>query len=166
MGSPEGSHRISVIHTRPSVICNPNISEDRADDNAHDMFVMNNRSEQYEKESKYARLTNHIDGYNSPEIDRVPISSKYNFPRYYPPPVNPYNTSQNNLEWNPNNRRDYLTSELREFNDRSMAFLSERSRELTATFSPHNHKNTIPRQKAVLTTQVPMRALTKGQVKI
>ena len=66
MGSPEGSHRISVIHTRPSVICNPNISEDRADDNAHDMFVMNNRSEQYEKESKYARLTNHIDGYNTP----------------------------------------------------------------------------------------------------
>ena len=66
MGSPEGSHRISVIHTRPSVICNPNISEDRADDNAHDIFVMNNRSEQYEKESKYARLTNHIDGYNTP----------------------------------------------------------------------------------------------------
>ena len=27
MGSPEGSHRISVIHTRPSVICNPNMNE-------------------------------------------------------------------------------------------------------------------------------------------
>lgn len=144
MGSPEGSHRISVIHTRPSVICNPNICEDRAEDDASNMFEVNNRSEQYEQKSKYARLTNHIDGYDTPEIDRVPNSTKYNFPRYYPSPVNPYNTSQNNLEWNPNNRGSYLTS------DQSLAFLGERSRELPATFSPHNHKNTIPSRKAVL----------------
>ena len=64
--------------------------------------------------------------------------------------MNPNNTCENYLEWNPNNQGNYLTSEIREFNDRSMAFLGERSRELPATFSPHKHNNTIPREKAVL----------------
>jgi len=163
MGSPEGSQRISVIHTRPSVICNPNLSEDHSN---QDMFEINHRAEQYNHESKYSGMTNVPEGYDPRDIrreeGRMQNSNKYSFPRYYPPQVNPHfhPSPPSPLEWNANHRPSYLPNEGHEVNQ-NMAFLSERSRELPLTFSPHHHKNTIPSRKTSFNTS-PYKSPQKG----
>lgn len=149
MGSPEGSQRISVIHSRPSVICNPNLSEEHT---AHDMFDNNHGEEKYNQESKYSTGTNLNDLYDNREMrreeGRMQNPHKTSFPKYYQPSIPPHfhNSPASNLEWNNIQRHNYLSNGVQEMNQ-NMAFLSERSRELPLTFAPHHHKNTMPSRK-------------------
>eukprot|EP00092_Neocalanus_flemingeri_P037049 GFUD01040334.1.p1 GENE.GFUD01040334.1~~GFUD01040334.1.p1 ORF type:complete len:598 (-),score=135.07 GFUD01040334.1:77-1870(-) len=116
MGTPEGSQRISVIHSRSSVICN---HESEKKPTAQDTFDNPYRDEQYnsmqleQEDSRGLKFGNKSDYKETRRQDgQIPNLNKSHFPRYYSKPTDSQleSSPSTSPEWNNPPHHSYLTN--------------------------------------------------------
>ena len=169
MGSPEGSQRISVIHSRPPVICNSKL-----DDEPSDVFDNPHRDEGYNSsrhESEDNCGSDFPNRYDYQDIRRpegeIPNSTKSHFPPYYPQAIHSHldSSPSTSQEWNNPLHHSYLTAMAQERNQ-NMSYLKERPRQLPYSCinnasPPHHHQNIMPSHKISFNTH-PYKSTHRG----
>eukprot|EP00092_Neocalanus_flemingeri_P037047 GFUD01040332.1.p1 GENE.GFUD01040332.1~~GFUD01040332.1.p1 ORF type:complete len:624 (-),score=130.43 GFUD01040332.1:77-1948(-) len=140
MGSPEENPRVSVIHSRPSVICNSKMGEDLSDLDRfdHPYRYEHNDLLQHESEASHVSYFDKLDFRENERQERqMPNFNKDHLKRFYPQIVNsPFERSPSTShEWNNPLHHSYLTNMAQEKNQ-NMAYLTS-----------HHPKHKMPSNK-------------------